>query len=82
MVAMTGGGELLDLFKAADHRTAMGNAVPELKELADFISTENTNHGIINAFKSLGHHVKSNKITDRKSVSNFFYLFSRTSRLR
>ena len=41
----------LDLFKAADHRTAMGNAVPELMELADFISTANTNHGIINAFK-------------------------------
>lgn len=44
----------LDLFKAADHRTAMGNAVPELKELADFISTENTNHGIINAFNHWG----------------------------
>lgn len=41
----------LDLFKAADYRTAMGNSVSELKELADFISTENTNHGIINAFK-------------------------------
>jgi len=32
----------------------MGNAVPELKELADFISTENTNHGIINAFNHWG----------------------------
>ncbi|MCD6633484.1 Cof-type HAD-IIB family hydrolase [Lactococcus cremoris] len=44
----------LDLFKAADHKTAMGNAVPELKELADFISTENTDHGIINAFNHWG----------------------------
>lgn len=41
----------LHLLAACDHKTAMGNAVPELKEIADFISTENTNHGIVNAFK-------------------------------
>lgn len=44
----------LHLLSAADHRTAMGNAVPELKELADFVSTANTDHGIINAFKHWG----------------------------
>ncbi|MFC4652154.1 Cof-type HAD-IIB family hydrolase [Lactococcus nasutitermitis] len=44
----------LHLLSASDHKTAMGNAVPELKELADFISTENTNHGIVNAFKYWG----------------------------
>ena len=31
--------------------SAMGNAVPELKEIADFISSKNTEKGIVNAFK-------------------------------
>ena len=44
----------LDLLAACDHKTAMGNAVPELKALADFVTTDNTNHGIINAFKHWG----------------------------
>ncbi|MDR2976845.1 MAG: Cof-type HAD-IIB family hydrolase [Streptococcaceae bacterium] len=39
------------LLSACDYKTAMGNAVPELKEIADYVSTDNTNHGIINAFK-------------------------------
>lgn len=42
---------LLHLLAAADHGTAMGNAVPELKEIADFISSKNTEKGIVNAFK-------------------------------
>ncbi|GFH39787.1 Cof-type HAD-IIB family hydrolase [Lactococcus insecticola] len=41
----------LHLLGAVDHATAMGNAVPELKAMADFISTANTDHGIVNAFK-------------------------------
>ena len=41
----------LDLLLAADHKTAMGNAVNELKSIADFVTTKNTNHGIVNAFK-------------------------------
>ncbi len=41
----------LHLLAAADHKTAMGNSVPELKEMADFVSSSNTDHGIINAFK-------------------------------
>ena len=41
----------LHLLAAADHGTAMGNAVPELKEIADFISSKNTENGIVNAFK-------------------------------
>lgn len=44
----------LHLLQAADHKTAMGNAVPELKELADFVTTANTDHGIVNAFKHWG----------------------------
>ncbi|AYG00709.1 Cof-type HAD-IIB family hydrolase [Lactococcus allomyrinae] len=44
----------LHLLAASDHKTAMGNAVPELKELADFISTANTDHGIVNAFNHWG----------------------------
>lgn len=41
----------LDLLKACDHKIAMGNGRDEVKELADFITTENTNHGIVNALK-------------------------------
>jgi Cof subfamily protein (haloacid dehalogenase superfamily) len=41
----------LHLLAAANHKTAMGNAVPELKAIADFVSTANTEHGIVNAFK-------------------------------
>lgn len=41
----------MHLLSAVDHKTAMGNAVPELKEIADYISTKNTDHGIVNAFK-------------------------------
>lgn len=44
----------LDLLSAADHKTAMGNAVPELKEMADFVSTKNTERGIITAFNHWG----------------------------
>lgn len=44
----------LHLLEACDYGTAMGNAVPELKEVADFISSANTNHGIVNAFKHWG----------------------------
>lgn len=41
----------LHLLEAADYGTAMGNAIPELKDIADFISSKNTEHGIVNAFK-------------------------------
>lgn len=44
----------LHLLAAAEHKTAMGNAVDELKEIADFVSTANTEHGIVNAFKHWG----------------------------
>ncbi len=39
------------LLSACDNKTAMGNAVHGLKEIADFVTTANTDHGIINAFK-------------------------------
>lgn len=41
----------LDLLKACDYRIAMGNAVPELKELATYVSSNNTDGGIIQALK-------------------------------
>jgi Cof subfamily protein (haloacid dehalogenase superfamily) len=41
----------LHLLEVVDHATAMGNAIPELKAIADFVSTANTNHGIVTAFK-------------------------------
>lgn len=41
----------IDLFKAVDHPTAMGNAIAELKTLAEHITSANTDNGIINAFK-------------------------------
>ncbi|GBG97144.1 Cof-type HAD-IIB family hydrolase [Lactococcus termiticola] len=44
----------LHLLSACDHKTAMGNAVPELMELADFVTTANTDHGIVNAFEHWG----------------------------
>ncbi|MCJ1974671.1 Cof-type HAD-IIB family hydrolase [Lactococcus piscium] len=41
----------LHLLEAVDHATAMGNGIDELKAIADFVSTANTDNGIINAFK-------------------------------
>lgn len=43
----------IDLFNACDYGIAMGNAVPELKDLASFVSTANTDRGIINALEHL-----------------------------
>ncbi|MDR0200120.1 MAG: Cof-type HAD-IIB family hydrolase [Streptococcaceae bacterium] len=44
----------ISLLKAADHATAMDNACDATKEVADYITTANTNHGIVNAFKHWG----------------------------
>lgn len=41
----------LDLFKACEHRIAMGNAKPALKELATHITAKNTEGGIIQALR-------------------------------
>lgn len=41
----------LHLLEAVDHATAMGNGIDELKAIADFVSTANTDNGIVNAFK-------------------------------
>lgn len=43
----------LDLLKACDYRIAMGNAVPELKEIATYVSSKNTEGGIIQALNHL-----------------------------
>lgn len=44
----------LHLLQSVDHKTAMGNSIPELIEIADFVTTKNTEHGIINAFQHWG----------------------------
>lgn len=43
----------IDLFKACDYGIAMGNAVPELKALATYVTTDNIDRGIINALEHL-----------------------------
>lgn len=41
----------LDLLAACDHKIAMGNALPEVMERADYITEKNTNGGIVKALK-------------------------------
>lgn len=41
----------LDLLDACDHKIAMGNALPEVMERADYITDKNTNGGIVKALK-------------------------------
>ena len=44
----------IDLLANVDYATAMGNAIDELKTTADFVTTANTDRGIINAFEHWG----------------------------
>lgn len=44
----------IDLLASVDYATAMGNAIDELKTTADFVTTANTDRGIINAFEHWG----------------------------
>lgn len=44
----------LDLLAACDHKIAMGNALPEVMERADYITDKNTNGGIVKALKYYG----------------------------
>lgn len=44
----------LDLLDACDHKVAMGNALPEVMERADYITDKNTNGGIVKALKYYG----------------------------
>jgi Cof subfamily protein (haloacid dehalogenase superfamily) len=39
------------LLQAVTHGIAMGNGIPKVKEVAEFVTTENTNKGIINGLK-------------------------------
>lgn len=41
----------LELLAACDHKIAMGNALPEVMECADYITDKNTNSGIVKALK-------------------------------
>ena len=44
----------IEMLQAVTHPVAMGNAIPVLKELAEFITTNNTDNGIINGLKHYG----------------------------
>ena len=44
----------VEMLQAVQHPIAMGNAIPRLKEIAEYITTENTNKGIINGLKHYG----------------------------
>ena len=37
------------LLEACDYKIAMGNGLPELKEIADFVTLKNTEGGIVHA---------------------------------
>ncbi|MDT2806352.1 Cof-type HAD-IIB family hydrolase [Vagococcus lutrae] len=41
----------MDLLAACDYKIAMGNAIPSLKEQADFVTKANTDNGIVHALK-------------------------------
>lgn len=44
----------IELFKACDYRIAMGNARDELKELATYVSSKNTDGGILRGLRQYG----------------------------
>ena len=44
----------IELLQAVTHPVAMGNALPVLKEIAEFITTNNTDNGIVNGLKHYG----------------------------
>lgn len=41
----------LEMFQAVDYPIAMGNAIPEIKAIAAYVTTANTDHGIINGLR-------------------------------
>lgn len=45
------GANDVPMIKFADHSVAMGNGIDEVKQLADFITTDNTDNGIVNGLK-------------------------------
>ena len=44
----------IEMLQAVTHPVAMGNALPVLKEIAEFITTNNTDNGIVNGLKHYG----------------------------
>ncbi|WP_268913294.1 Cof-type HAD-IIB family hydrolase [Lentilactobacillus sp. SPB1-3] len=45
------GNNDVPMLEYVDHPVVMGNGLPHVKELAEFITTNNTNHGIVNGLK-------------------------------
>ena len=44
----------MDMFRYAAFCTAMENGIPELKDMADYMTTNVENNGIAKAFRDLG----------------------------
>lgn len=45
------GNNDLPMFEAVDHAISMGNGLDTVKQAAEYVTTENTNHGIVNGLK-------------------------------
>lgn len=53
-IAIGDGPDNFDMFRYAAFCIAMENGIPELKEMADYMTTSVENHGIARAFRDLG----------------------------
>jgi Cof subfamily protein (haloacid dehalogenase superfamily) len=42
------------MLQEVTHAVAMGNGIPSVKEIAEFVTTANTDHGIVNGLKYFG----------------------------
>lgn len=45
------GNNDIPMLEYVDHPVVMGNGLPHVKELAEYVTTNNTNHGIVNGLK-------------------------------
>lgn len=48
------GNNDIPMLEHVDHAVVMGNGLPHVKEYAEFITTDNTDHGIVNGLKHYG----------------------------
>ncbi|MBM7655429.1 HAD hydrolase family protein [Neobacillus cucumis] len=44
----------MEMFSVVGTSVSMGNAIPELKEISDFVTSSNTEDGILNGLMKLG----------------------------
>ncbi|MDE6867429.1 MAG: HAD hydrolase family protein, partial [Muribaculaceae bacterium] len=53
-MAFGDGSNDIGMLKAAGIGVAMGNAAPEVKAAADYVTTNDSDHGIVNALRHFG----------------------------